>query len=200
MTEPAEPPPGRHGITPSQTVGPFFAFCLTPIDYGFAGIFSNDIAGEDAVGERLILEGTVTDGDGAGVPDAMIELWQPDGLGRFAGHDPALSNSRFTGFGRTQCDQRGRFSFITVKPGIVPGPNGRPQAPHIDVSLFARGVVRRMFTRIYFEGDPANDADPILELVPAERRATLIARRTGPGSFVFDIRLQGRDETVFFEA
>jgi protocatechuate 3,4-dioxygenase alpha subunit len=133
----------------------------------------------------------------------MIELWQADGEGRYPGHDPALSNARFKGFGRCETDAEGRFSFRTVKPAGVPGPNGATQAPHIDVGVFARGILRRLFTRLYFEGEAANAKDPILALVPEDARATLIARREGGSGepvYRFDIRLQGEGETVFFEA
>jgi protocatechuate 3,4-dioxygenase alpha subunit len=148
--------------------------------------------------------GRVTDGDGVTIPDAMIELWQADGAGRFPGHDKG-ANTTFKGFGRSETVNDGVFSFRTVKPGAVPGPDGKIQAPHIDVGVFSRGIVRRMFTRIYFEGEAANDADPILALVPPDRRATLIARRDGTGAggaprYRFDIRVQGGEETVFFEA
>ena len=106
----------------------------------------------------------------------MLEIWQADGEGRFPGADPALSNARFKGFGRCECDAEGRFSFRTVKPGRVPGPNGAMQAPHLDVGVFARGILRRLFTRIYFEGEAGNESDPILKLVPAERRSTAMTQ------------------------
>ena len=196
------PHEGRHvsaGITPSQTVGPFFAYCLTPAAYNYRQIFSNDLTRDGAAGERIRIAGRVLDGDGAPVRDAMIEIWQADAEGRYP--QPASgANVAFQGFGRTECDGEGRFSFTTVKPGPVPGPNGGEQAPHINVGLFARGVLRRLFTRIYFEDEAANAADPILALVPEDARSTLIARRTGAGTYSFDIRLQGDGETVFFEA
>jgi protocatechuate 3,4-dioxygenase alpha subunit len=195
----------RHEITPSQTVGPFFAFGLTPgSKYAFTTLAGSDLVTEDTVGEVIEIVGRVTDGEGAAIPDAMIELWQADGAGRFPGHDKG-ANTTFKGFGRSETVNDGVFSFRTVKPGAVPGPDGKMQAPHIDVGVFSRGVVRRMFTRIYFEGEAANDADPILALVPNDRRATLIARRDGTGvggapRYRFDIRVQGDGETVFFEA
>ena len=195
----------RHEITPSQTVGPFFAFGLTPgSKNAFTTLAGSDLVTEDTVGEVIEITGRVTDGEGAAIPDAMIELWQADGAGRFPGHDKG-ANTTFKGFGRSETVNDGVFSFRTVKPGAVPGPDGKKQSPHIDVSLFSRGVVRRMFTRIYFEGEAANDADPILGLVPPDRRATLIAWRDGAGAggaprYRFDIRVQGDNETVFFEA
>jgi protocatechuate 3,4-dioxygenase alpha subunit len=193
------------GISPSQTVGPFFAYCLTPKAYGYAEVITNDLLTEDAAGERIRIEGRVIDGDGQPVPDAMIEIWQADGQGRYAhpADRRALANTRFKGFGRSDTDAQGRFRFATVKPGAVPGPNGGTQAPHVNVNVFARGMLRHAFTRIYFEGEPGNASDPILALVPEDARGTLIARRatqSGEPTYTFDIHLQGKNETVFFEA
>ena len=186
------------GISPSQTVGPFFAFGLTPADYDFRGIFSNDLTAEGVTGERIRLDGTIVDGDGAPVADAMIEIWQADAQGRYpTGGDRA--NTAFKGFGRAETKE-GRFSFTTVKPGPVPGPKGSTQAPHLNVTIFARGLLTHLTTRIYFEGEPANAGDPILALVPENRRETLIAQRTGEGTYSIAIRLQGGNETVFFAA
>lgn len=190
-------------ITPSQTVGPFFAYVLTPRDYpSVRQIFSNDLATPDAAGPRIRIEGYILDGDGEPIIDALVELWQPDGEGRFAtAPAQAGQNTAFTGFGRTDVDSNGFFTFTTVKPGSVEGPGGKPQAPHINVAILARGVLRRLSTRIYFEGEAANEADPILALVPAARRATLIAPkkdRGGEAVYSFNIRLQGEGETVFF--
>jgi protocatechuate 3,4-dioxygenase, alpha subunit len=150
-------------------------------------------------GERIRITGRVLDGAGAPVADAMVEIWQADAQGRYATAE-TRANAAFQGFGRAECDAEGRYRFTTVKPGRVPGPNGALQAPHINVGLFARGVLRRMFTRIYFADEAANDADPILALVPEDARDTLIARQVEPGVYTFDIRLQGDNETVFFEA
>ena len=190
----------ERGITPSQTVGPFFAYSLTPAEYDYPGLVSNDLRTDDAVGEPILIEGRVIDGEGTEVPDAMVEIWQADGAGNYAGRG---SNTTFKGFGRSETKGSG-FSFRTVKPGAVTGPDGKIQAPHINVSVFARGILLRMFTRIYFAGEAANTTDPILTLVPADRRATLVARREGNvdgmARYVFDIRLQGENETVFFEA
>lgn len=186
-------------ITPSQTVGPFFAYCMTPAAYGFPELASNDLAAEDAVGERIRFEGVILDGDGAPVPDAMVELWQADGEGRYPGAGPE-TNRGFTGFGRAECDAAGRFGFSTVRPGPVRDPGLGLLAPHLNLGIFARGVLRRLYTRAYFEGETANEADPVLALVPPERRSTLIARRQGPARYALEIRLRGEGETVFFEA
>ena len=133
----------------------------------------------------------------------MIEIWQADGAGRYP-DSAAGPNSLFRGFGRAPCDAAGAFAFSTVKPGAVPGPAGRLQAPHVDVGIFARGLLRRLFTRLYFADEPSNEADPILALVAPDRRATLIARRDDaagtPPLYRLDICLQGERETVFFEA
>lgn len=189
-----------HGITPSQTVGPFFHYCLTPRDYGFAEIFATDIA-DPAAGTPIRVEGTILDGDGAPVADAFVEIWQADGQGRYTHPaDPRARNSGFGGFARVMADKDGRFAFATVKPGPVPGPDGRTQAPHINVGLFGRGLLNRLHTRIYFADEAAaNAADPVLALVPADARATLVAATASGGTYRFDIRLQGAGETAFFE-
>jgi protocatechuate 3,4-dioxygenase alpha subunit len=193
----------ERGITPSQTVGPFFHFSLTPADYAFRGIIGDDLVTPDAVGAPVRIIGRLIDGAGDPVPDAMIEIWQADGAGRYAG-TAAGANTSFKGFGRAATSKDGAFGFSTVKPGNVTGPDGRPQAPHINVGVFARGMLKRVFTRIYFDDEPGNAGDPILALVPADRRATLIARREEAGgelpAYSLDIRLQGDGETVFFLA
>ncbi len=144
------------------------------------------------------------DGDGQPVGDCMLEIWQADAQGRFS--DPqdkrALPNSVFRGFGRCGTDPNGDYAFDTIRPGQVPDPDGKPQAPHLLLAIFARGMLLHNYTRIYFDGEAANAADSVLALVPADRRATLIAtRKPGNGTAVygFDIRLQGDDETVFFD-
>ena len=184
------------GITPSQTIGPFFAYALTPRAYGGPELATEQVATDGIAGERIRVEGTVYDGDGLPVGDAMIEIWQADPQGRFH----ASGNAGFTGFGRAETTAEGRYFFETVRPGGLPGPGGARQAPHLTVSVFARGVLVRLATRIYFSDEAANDGDPVLALVPAGRRDTLIAQRGGDGVFRFDIRLQGEGETVFFEA
>ena len=190
------------GITPSQTVGPYFAYGLTPGDkYEWNDAFSNNLITPDVTGERIRVEGRVFDGDGAIVPDCMLEVWQADAQGRFA--DPqdkrALPNASFRGFGRVGTNKDGGYAFDTIRPGPVPDPDGKPQAPHILLAVFARGMLMHLYTRIYFDGEAANPSDPVLALVPADRRATLIATRKAGGAYVLDIHLQGDKETVFFE-
>jgi protocatechuate 3,4-dioxygenase alpha subunit len=192
-------------VTPSQTVGPFFKYGLTPNGaYEWNDAFTNNLVTPDASGDRIRLEGRVFDGDGQPVPDAMLEIWQADAQGRFS--DPqdkrALLNSSFKGFGRCGTDPNGGFVFDTIKPGTVPDPDGKPQAPHLVLAIFARGMLLQLYTRIYLGGEAANAADPVLALVPSDRRNTLIAaRQPGAGNAVyrFDIHLQGDKETVFFE-
>ena len=197
--------PSEKGITPSQTVGPYFAYGLVSNGkYDWNDAFTSNLVTPDTTGERIRVEGRVFDGDGQPVPDCMLEVWQADAQGRFA--DPkdkrALPNSKFRGFGRCGTDGNGGYAFDTVKPGSVPDPDGKPQAPHILLAVFARGMLLHLYTRIYFDGEAANAADPVLALVPADRRNTLIAvREPGNGAAVyrFDIRLQGENETVFFD-
>lgn len=190
--------------TPSQTVGPYLHIGLTPGRYGVREVFSPVVADAAMPGTHIRIEGRLVDGDGNVVPDALIEIWQADSQGRYA-HPadgrPVASNS-FRGFGRAPTDNDGAFFFETVKPGAVAGPNGVMQAPHINVGVFARGLLKRLFTRIYFPGEPANASDPILALVPADRRDTLIVKpdAKNPSLLRFDIKLQGDGETVFFDA
>lgn len=192
-------------ITPSQTVGPYFAYGLAPRgEYAWKDTFSNDLASPDAAGERIRIEGRVLDGDGAPIDDCMIEIWQADAQGRYASaaDERPRPNTRFFGFGRAATDAEGRYAFDTIKPGATPGLNGGLQAPHILVAVFARGMLRQSYTRIYFGDEAANATDAVLALVPAERRATLIAPKTlreGRPLYSFDIRMQGDSETVFFE-
>ena len=193
------------GVTPSQTVGPYFAYGLTSNGkYDWNDAFSNNLVTADVSGERVRVEGRVFDGDGAPIVDCMLEIWQADAQGRFA--DPqdkrAAPNTSFKGFGRCATDGNGGYAFDTIKPGQVADPDGKPQAPHLLLAVFARGMLLHLYTRIYFDGEAANAADPVLALVPADRRATLIAaREPGAGNAVYrlDIHLQGDNETVFFE-
>lgn len=191
------------GITPSQTVGPFFAYGLTSNGkYAWNDAFTNDLVTPDVSGERIRIEGRVFDGDGAPVPDAMLEIWQADAQGHFS--DPqdkrALPNSSFKGFGRCGTGGDGEYAFDTIKPGAVPGSDGKPQAPHILMAIFARGMLVQNYTRIYFNDEPSTADDAIMALVPRDRRITLIAKRVqGSGAaYRFDVHLQGDNETVFF--
>ena len=200
-------------ITPSQTVGPFFAYGLTPKGraqwdpngtYSWKETVGDNLVTPDASGTKIRIEGRITDGDGAPINDAMIEIWQADGQGRYAHprDNRALPNTNFKGFGRSATDKDGVFSFDTIKPGPVPGPNGKSQAPHIVFCIFSRGMLRQIYTRLYFSDEAANIADPILALVPEDRRGTLIAHKQPGGNvpvYRFDIRVQGENETVFFE-
>lgn len=188
--------------TPSQTVGPYFAYGLTPEQYGFdqmTSLGSGDMAAADTDGKRIRLEGRVFDADGAVVPDAMIEVWQADAQGRYAHPaDGRGSNAGFSGFGRfgTGTDPQSRFIFDTVKPG----PIGDGQAPHLNLVVFMRGMPLHAYTRVYFSDEAAANAkDPVLALVPEERRGTLIAKAGASGTYVFDIHLRGELETVFFD-
>ncbi|HLX28770.1 MAG TPA: protocatechuate 3,4-dioxygenase subunit alpha [Casimicrobiaceae bacterium] len=191
MAESSRKPPT---ITPSQTVGPFFSFCLTPVDR--EGVGSVGLAQPNAAGQRIAIKGYVLDGQRAPVPDALIEVWQADGQGHYA-----RGTSSFTGFARFACDDQGRFTIDTVKPGSVIDVDGRRHAPHIAAGVFGKGINRRLYTRIYFADERSNDDDPVLLSVPAERRATMIARRSDAdvARYDFAIRLQGADETVFLD-
>lgn len=192
-----------NGITPSQTVGPFFKYGLTPNgEYAWNDAFTNSTLTPDVSGDRVRIEGRVFDGDGVAVPDAMLEIWQADAQGRYA--DPqdkrALPNASFRGFARSGTDKDGHYAFETIKPGAVPDPDGKPQAPHIVLAVFGRGMLRHLYTRIYFSDEAANAADPVLALVPADRRATIIAtREAGKPVYRLDLHLQGDKETVFFD-
>lgn len=190
------------GQTPSQTVGPYFAYGLTPAQYGYAyrSAYGTVLAEARTPGEPIVVTGRVLDGDGKPVDDAMIEIRHADAKGRYAESAEQVETSGFTGFGRcgTGTDRDNRFRFETIKPGSVGG-----QAPHIDVIVTMRGILSHAFTRIYFEDEAAANArDEVLTSVPEERRPTLIARREAlPGrtTYHFDIRMQGPQETVFFD-
>jgi protocatechuate 3,4-dioxygenase alpha subunit len=200
-------------ITPSQTVGPYFAYGLTPHSrcawqpsniYDWKETVGANLVTPDATGEKIRIEGRITDGDGQPINDAMIEIWQADGQGRYASprDTRARPNTQFKGFGRSATDRDGVFSFDTVKPGAVPGPDGKQQAPHIVVCVYSRGMLRQVYTRLYFADEAANAVDPILSLVPPDRRGTLIAHKQAGGGqtvYRFDIRVQGENETVFFD-
>ena len=185
--------------TPSQTVGPFFHFCLTT-----EKTCVGSIAGPQAKGEHVLLTVRILDGDGVGLNYTMIEIWQANADGKYNHPDDAQQKTvdpSFLGFGRMGTTEDGNCNFETIKPGRVPGPGNVLQAPHLNVAVFARGMLRQLYTRIYFAGDPANQGDPVLALVPVERRETLMAHPDSvqPGGWRFDLRLQGGEETVFFD-
>jgi protocatechuate 3,4-dioxygenase alpha subunit len=183
--------------TPSQTIGPYFAYGLIPEGYGHAGVAGPVLQDADAGASRIRLVGRVLDGNGAPVADALVEIWQADASGQYA------PSNGFRSFGRVGTDRAGQFSFETIKPGRVPGRGNAWQAPHINIVVLARGMLGHVFTRLYFpEETSANDEDPVLATVAAPRRKTLIAEPAVGGdgnTYRFDIRLQGEDETVFFD-
>jgi len=190
--------------TPSQTVGPYFAYALTPQSYGRRGIGSSTLTDMETTGERIRIEGVVTDGEGKPIRDALIEIWQANAAGVYRHpadiRADAQADPHFSGFGRAGTNDDGVFFFDTIKPGAI----GDGQAPHINVTVFARGMLAHAFTRIYFADEAAANAeDPVLQTVPADRRDTLIAKPTrmaGGTVYRFDIHLQGDAETVFFDA
>lgn len=184
--------------TPPQTIGPFFRPSLLDPRW-------RTVANESVSGERIRVEGRLLDGEGRPVSDGMIEIWQADPGGRYrhpSEPDGASVDDGFVGFGRSGTDADGRFAFDTVKPGSVAGPDGSTQSPHLNVHVFARGLLDRLATRAYFDDDPTRERDPFLSGVPQERRDTLLARRqpsTASAVYRFDVVLQGDAETVFFD-
>lgn len=183
------------GTTPWQTVGPFFSI-------GFDWLNCSDIA-KGAPGKRMTVGGRILDSDGQGVPDAFLEIWQADAEGKYFELGEAgdiSSEDKFFGFGRVPTNERGEFSFTTIQPGCVAGSDGALQAPHVNVSIFMRGLLRRLATRLYFPEQAENESDVVLATIPAERRVTLIAQvETTANVLLWDVRLQGERETVFFE-
>jgi protocatechuate 3,4-dioxygenase alpha subunit len=182
--------------SPSQTVGPFFHFALTTD--AALGV----LAGSGAAGQRIRLTVRVLDGHGDPVPDAMVEIWQADADGIYVSpprRDGDGPRPPFVGYGRLPTNAEGACMFETITPGRVPDGQGGEQAAHVNVCLFARGLLRQLHTRVYFPGDPALDSDAAMALVPEERRDTLLATLTGEGRWHFDLRLQGDGETVFFD-
>jgi protocatechuate 3,4-dioxygenase alpha subunit len=183
--------------TPGQTVGPFFALGLDRPEW-------SDLTRRNPHGERITIEGRVLDGDGAAVPDALIELWQANAAGRYDHTDDTQADKKidpnFHGYGRVATDAEGKFKITTIKPGPVPGRGNALQAPHINVAFFARGLLRQLHTRIYFAGEAANAGDPLLSAIDGEdARQSLIARRGEGGAYRFDIILQGAGETAFLD-
>jgi protocatechuate 3,4-dioxygenase, alpha subunit len=183
--------------TPGQTVGPFFALGLDRPEW-------NDLTRNNPEGERIVVEGRVLDGDGAPVPDALLEIWQANAAGRYNDASDAQADKKldpnFLGYGRAATDAQGRYRLMTIKPGPVPGRGNALQAPHIGVAFFARGLLRQLYTRIYFADEPANAADPLLSSIEDDdARQSLIARRGDDGAYRFDIVLQGKGETAFLD-
>ena len=179
----------------SQTIGPFLRI-------GLEWMQIEELAPRGVSGVRVTIRGRVIDADGRPVNDAAVEIWQANSQGRYASpedrQDKPLEPA-FRGYGRSLTDEQGGFRFSTVKPGRVPGPGSSLQAPHLNVVIFMRGLLKQLMTRMYFPDDVANGADPVLALVPVERRSTLIARKTADGTLEWNVILQGRDETVFFD-
>ena len=212
--------PAIFGQTPSQTVGPFF-------HYGLPWKGGADLVGQSEMGarpdlfptdhyvlnisapkgvpqgEEIEIAGYVRDGKGESIPDAMIEIWQANAAGRYASADDARDNvpldANFIGFGRAATNKDGIYRFRTIRPGRVPGPGNCLQAPHLALSVFARGVLKRLVTRLYFADGEGNETDTVLNAVPEARRATLIAQRKDNGTWWLDIVLSGPGETVFFD-
>ncbi|AOY96537.1 protocatechuate 3,4-dioxygenase subunit alpha [Cupriavidus sp. USMAA2-4] len=184
--------------TASQTVGPY-------LHIGLEGLYCEDLTAQapSLEGRRIVIEGRVLDGNGDPVPDGMVEIWQANPAGRYRHAEDARDlelTPGFTGFGRVPTGPQGEFRFVTVKPGAVPGPDGRPQAPHLVVAVFMRGLLKHLTTRVYFPDEAeANAADWVLSKVPAERRHTLVAQQAGPARLHWQIVLQGQDETVYFD-
>lgn len=214
--------PERFGQTPWQTVGPYFHYSLPW--KGCADLIGNSDLGARPeltpdehfllnpptergaiAGQPVEIVGQVFDAGGAPVPDAMIEIWQANAAGRYNSPDDARQaaalDADFIGFGRSATGEDGGFRFRTILPGRTPGPGNTLQAAHIAVGVFGRGLLKRLVTRLYFEGEAGQDEDPILALVPEARRASLIASRLAgsPATYRFDIHLQGEHETVFFD-
>jgi protocatechuate 3,4-dioxygenase, alpha subunit len=188
--------------TPSQTIGPYFAYSLTAEQYGYDynSLLNHSLISEECEGERIFIVGRVLDGAGAPVNDAMIELWQCNTEGEYRLHPIRHKNDGFTGFGRlgTGTDPQHQFMFQTIKPASIQG-----AAPHINILLFMRGSLHNLYTRLYFSDEHEKNAhDPLLQAVAPERRNTLIAQKIIKNNqifYTFDIRMQGESETVFFK-
>lgn len=195
MTETPTPETTPLATSASQTAGPYWHL----VDFPEWADTTRHFAGAVPEDERIILTGRVTDGAGAPVTDAMVEIWHADPKGQYP--DPEGPPGAFQGYGRCATDRDGRFRFVTLRPGPVPiGGRARAnamQAPHVALVIFARGLLSHLSTRLYFEGEPLNDADPVMAAVPTSRRGTLIARQSAPGTWNLDLRLQGEGETVW---
>jgi protocatechuate 3,4-dioxygenase alpha subunit len=181
--------------TTSQTIGPYLRI-------GLEWMVIEDLAPPGVAGQRVRIEGRVLDGDGKPVNDAAVEIWQANSHGKYASPEDAQDkplDAGFRGYGRSLTDEDGAFRFRTIKPGRVPGPDGMPQAPHLVVTIFMRGLLKQLVTRMYFPDEPSNADDPVLRLVPPERRSTLLARKMGDGALEWNVILQGKNETAFFD-
>jgi protocatechuate 3,4-dioxygenase, alpha subunit len=181
--------------TTSQTVGPY-------LHIGLTWLTTDNLVGPGVSGERVTIEGRVLDGDGEPVQDALIEIWQANAHGKYAHPEDTQDKPlepEFKGFGRVPTDEKGAFRFTTIKPGRVPGPGESLQAPHLVISIFMRGLLKQLVTRLYFPNESSNAEDPILKLVDSTRRATLIAKKIADGVLEWNVVLQGDDETVFFD-
>ena len=179
----------------SQTIGPYLRI-------GLEWMVIEDLAPQGVAGQRVRIEGRVLDADGKPVNDAAVEIWQANSHGKYASPEDSQDKpleAGFRGYGRSLTDDAGLFRFRTIKPGRVPGPDGKPQAPHLVVTIFMRGLLKQLVTRMYFPDEPSNADDPVLKLVPAERRATLVAKKSGEGELQWTVLLQGANETVFFD-
>jgi protocatechuate 3,4-dioxygenase alpha subunit len=181
--------------TSSQTVGPY-------LHIGLTWLVTENLIGPGVTGTPITIEGRIVDADGKPVDDALVEIWQANAHGRYDHPDDTRNlplEPGFNGFGRVPTDASGNFRFTTIKPGRVPAPDERMQAAHINVTIFMRGMLKQLATRIYFPDEPANDTDPVLARVPAGRRDTLIATRTGDATLQWNVILQGEGETVFLD-
>lgn len=172
--------------TTSQTVGPY-------LHIGLNWLITENLVAEGVSGDRIHIQGRVIDGDGKPVNDALVEIWQANAAGQYG-------SKEFRGFGRSATNANGEFRFDTIKPGRVAGPDGKLQAAHIAVNVFMRGQLKQLSSRIYFPNEASNEQDAVLALVPAARRATLVAKPAGKaGNLEWNVVLQGPDETVFFD-
>jgi protocatechuate 3,4-dioxygenase alpha subunit len=181
--------------TSSQTVGPYLRI-------GFQPLVIDAIAPAGTPGERISVRGRMADGDGEPISDGVLEIWQADAQGRYAHPEhgqKAIAANAFRGFGRILTDRNGAFRFTTIKPGPVAGADGTQQAPHLVVTIFMRGMLTHLFTRMYFPGEPLNATDPALLQVPPDRRGTLIAAASGNAILEWNIVSQGPAETAFFD-
>lgn len=194
-----------HRESPSQTAGPYVHIGLAPNVCGVSGVYEHDLGSrmrnDDTPGEPVTIRGRLIDGDGEPLKDGLIEIWQADADGNYASpvDDRSKSATGFSGWGRAACDfDSGEYVFETIKPGAVPIDGDQFQAPHINFWIVARGINIGLNTRMYFAGEPLNETDPVLQLVEPQRRETLIASQQN-GVYQFDIRVQGGNETVFFD-